>query len=164
MMREGSTRRLSLHPVLFFLFSLWISMWISGCFLMTAEYKMGETIEDESAKNIQPGKTVKQDILQWFGPPIAIARKGELVKIPRLGANRTGWDEIQSDTFFELFSSKQPLTQNHIVYYYHSAEETSTAGMLIVYAHGEGKLAVSNLWILIDDKTGVVADFLFRRE
>ena len=164
MVREGLTQRLALRRVLVFLFLLWISVWLSGCFLISANYKMGDTIDQESTKNIHPGKTVKQEILQWFGPPIAVARKGELVKIPRLGANRTGWDEIQSDTFFELFSSKQPLTENHIVYYYHSAEDKSTAGMFVVYAHGEGKLSVNKLWILIDDKTGLVADFLFRPE
>jgi hypothetical protein len=136
----------------------------SGCFLVSGKYRLGETITEEMVKKIQPGKTVKQDILEWFGPPIAVARKGAWVKIPRLGTDRTGWDEIQSDSFLELFSSKHALTENHIIYYYHYGEDKATAGMFIFYAHGEGKLWISKLWVLIDETAGIVTDYLFRKE
>jgi len=161
--KRRKTRFLARCLVVILIF-LSISVWTSGCFLVSGKYKMGETITEEMMKKIQPGKTVKQDILEWFGPPIAIARKGAWVKIPRLGTDRIGWDEIQSDSFFELFSSKHTLTQSHMIYYYHCGEDKATAGMFIFYAHGEGKLWISKLWVLIDETTGIVTDYLFRKE
>jgi len=43
--------------------------------------------------------------------------------------------EIDSDTFFELFSSKHELTEYHRIYYYYRAVSTKGAVILLLYLY-----------------------------
>lgn len=129
----------------------------------------GRPLEDGKILRIQPGKTTKEAVIEWFGTPMAIAIQGEILKIqteaswaknmPRGGY----YFEIDSDTFFELFSSKHELTEYHRIYYYYHAVSTKYAVILVVAAHERGKTVIDKLWILVNEETGIVEDYVFRK-
>lgn len=84
---------------------------------------------------------------------------------PPPGPAKRGRADVPSETFFELFSAGRALRDTHIVYYYDSARLTAT-GVLIIPIVGGGyhatETAVERLWVLIDDRTGIVEDHVFR--
>ena len=90
--------------------------------IVAGSYEVGEPFGEDQIKKIQPGKTTRQEILEMFGPPVAVAKKGKVMKIPSLGQRKEGSEEIDSDTFFELFSTTHELTANHIIYYYYHSD------------------------------------------
>lgn len=129
----------------------------------------GRPLKDEKIIRIQPGKTTKEDIIEWFGAPMAIAVQGEILKIqaeaswaknmPRGGY----YFEIDSDTFFELFSSKHELTEYHRIYYYYRAVSKKGFLILLLYLYDSGKTVIDKLWILVNEETGIVEDYVFRK-
>jgi len=128
------------------------------------KYKGEESFHEDQIKMILPGKTTKQEILLWFGPPLAIARKGKVMKIPSPDVQKASSYELDSDTFLELFSGKHEVTENHIVYYY-TYSETKGTGTVILFAGTESsRLIVNKLWILINRETGIVEDYMFREQ
>ncbi len=132
--------------------------------IVAGSYEVGEPFGEDQIKKIQPGKTTRQEILEMFGPPVAVARKGKVMKIPPQWLRKEGSQEIDSDTFFELFSTTHELTENHIIYYYYYSEETGMTGMVLFAALGKGELGVDKLWILVNGETGIVEDYLFREQ
>ena len=125
---------------------------LTGCVFFSGTDTTRETFSKAAVKKIEPGKTTKDDILKWFGPPVAIARKGEEDKIISV-------ENVRADTFLELFSAKRTLTEHDIVYYYRSVK-SSKSGVLVVFAAGENtRSSTAKLWVLIDDRNGIVEDF-----
>ena len=128
------------------------------------KYKGEESFHEDQIKMILPGKSTKQEILLWFGPPLAIARKGKVMKLPPPAGGEEHPDEVRWETFLRLFSPKHELTSFHSIYYYHYAE-SETEPVYFVYAdRAEKKLVIDKLWILINQQTGIVEDYIFRRQ
>ncbi len=145
-----------------FVVFLWTVMSLAGCAVGSGKYKGEETFHKGQINYILPGETTKQEILSWFGPPLAIAKKGKVIKIPSPDVQKTSSYEIHSDTFLELFSAKHQITEDHMVYYYTNSETKDTSGFFLFAGAQSSKLVVDKLWILINQKTGIVEDFLFR--
>ena len=139
-------------------------MLVSGCVVMGHDAEVGESLRDKDLKKIQLGQTTKQEILEMFGPPLAIARKGKILKLPRAGERKAGSEEIQSEIFFELFSTKYTLNPEHIIYYYFSTEVSGVGGFFLFVGKTSAELNVDKLWILINEKTAVVEDYIFRTQ
>ena len=147
-----------------FLCSIFAFMLIcmSGCMVSGVEYIIDEPLNEARIEEIQRAETTKQEILKWFGPPVAIARQGTTMKIPPPGPTKEGYEEILSETFFELFSAKHEIIEGHIIYYYYySVIKGSFAGIGLA-GNSKQRLVVSKLWILINDTTGIVEDYLMR--
>ena len=136
---------------------------LAGCWSATA--RSGAVIEHDRAVQIVPGKTTKQELLQWFGPPLALLRQGATVTVPQVGVRPVGWREVQADTFFELFSSRpHPPAPEDVIYYYAAAEQTELGVFLLVAGHSSREVHESQLWVLIDGGTGRVKDLVYRRD
>jgi hypothetical protein len=136
----------------------------SGCMIVSEKFQTGESFQKKQITEIKPGTTTKQQILDWFGPPAAVARQGSALKIPGTGSGKAGNQDVQfSDTFFELFSAKNTLTEHHIVYYYPATEIRSTQVLVVFAGTADKKVSTDRLWILIDDRTGIVVDYIFRK-
>ena len=133
---------------------------LDGCWFASA--RSGAVIEHERVVQIVPGKTTRQELLRWFGPPLALLRRGATVTMPQAGVRPLGWREVQADTFFELFSGRPPAPDD-LVYYYEAAEQTEFGVFMLVAGHTSRDVNESQLWILLDGGTGLVKDLVYRR-
>lgn len=150
------------------LFFLYILLYLSGCVLPAIPLKTGERIRDDRVIMVEPGKTRKGELFEWFGAPTAVAGKDEIIIIPSAkvwldsSILMGGYYKINSDTFFDLFSTDYELSEYHRVYYYHYI--VSNGGVLIapfvVYQTGGTK--TDRLWALVDERTGIVEGYVFR--
>ena len=141
-----------------------------GCVWGSVEY--GRTLEWEKVDHIESGKTTPRNILDWFGPPEVIAKKGTLVPFPSLKTEESEEGEIRevdSNIFFKYFSKKHPITEQHVVYYYYNEGEDIN-GFSIPIPIGTffisvpatfGDLQLSELWVLVNRKKGQVEDYVF---
>jgi hypothetical protein len=138
---------------------------LSGCFMLKERFAADEPISREHVGNIVRGATGRREILAWFGPPTAVARRGTTMVYPPPGPVRQGWREVRSDTFFELFSPERRWRGTEIVYYY-DASRVEANGFVLIPLIGGGyyqkTILVERLWLLIDESTGIVEDYAFR--
>ncbi len=138
-------------------------LFISGCYVQSY-YKGEKSFKEEQISKIRPGETTKQEVLLWFGPPVAIAEKGRSLKIPSPYGNKEHPDEMRSEDFFKLFSAHHEFAEFHRIYYYHCGG-TETAPVYIIYSdRGEKRTLVDQLWVLINIETGIVEDYIFKKQ
>jgi len=111
-------------------------------------------------ENIQPGKTTRPEILQWFGPPAAIAKQdGKFIS--RLSANEEDSEEISSQAFFGKFSQTHMIGKNHMIYYYIHRFGTIRAR---AFQANPVKPFIDKLWVLINQESGLVEDYVFMKD
>ncbi len=137
----------------------------TGCAVISGKYVVEEPFTGAQVKQIRNYYTTKADILGWFGPPAAIARKGTVLKVPPPGPFKRGSREVPAEQFFKLFAESHALTGDHIVYYY---QDSSLHWADIVIVSGAfpttPSMRVTKLWVLINEKTGLVDDALLGKE
>ena len=148
-----------------------LSLLLSGC-IWPIWGSSGTPIETEQLNKIQPGKTTINEVFEWIGAPTAILASNEFypIRMPQTYAKYAGsslqssiQSSIQSDTFFELFSSQHQFHEYHRVYYFHYAFSISMyyGGVIVnVETH---KTKFDKLWLLVNEKTGIVEDYKFRK-
>ncbi len=138
---------------------------LGGCFSITQQLPSGEPLDAGRIKAIRPGVTTRAEILERFGPPAAIARKGTTMVLPAPGPAKRGRTEVPSDAFLELFAASRPLKDAELVYYY-DASALKGSGFLFIPIIGGGfysrEAVAERLWILIDRDRGIVEDYVFR--
>ena len=146
---------------LIIIFSL--SLLLSGC-LIPFSASSGTRIETEQLNKIQPGKTTKNEVFEWIGPPMAVLASNEFnpVPMPFMWESRVR-SSIQSDTFFELFSSKYQFHEYHRVYYFYYAVSRKTGYIGPFVSVETTKTKFDKLWLLVNEKTGIVEDYKFRK-
>ncbi len=142
------------------------SLSLAGCCMVSANYREDETIGRERVLKVKCGETTREDIVTQLGPPIVIARKGKpmLYSAPRLATVR--FAKRSSEPFLELFSKSRALRDDEAVYYYRATERNETAFLMIlllVNMGGSGnEVQTEHLWLLIDEKSGIVEDVVYR--
>lgn len=146
---------------LIIIFSL--SLLLSGC---VQSVSSGTRIQTEQLNKIQPGKTTKNEVFEWIGPPMAVLASNEFNPVPMpfmysTFAHRSIQSSIQSDTFFELFSSQHQFHEYHRVYYFYYAVSTFSEFWMIARFENR-KTELDKLWLLVNEKTGIVEDYKFR--
>lgn len=138
---------------------------LSGCFVVRENVLADEALPGGHVRGIRRGTTTRQEILERFGPPTAIARRGPTMAFPPPGPAKRGRTDVPSATFFELFSPGRTLRDSEIVYYYDSSRLKAT-GFLVIPLIGVGyhttETVVERLWLLVDDSKGIVEDYVFR--
>jgi hypothetical protein len=119
-------------------------------------------------KKIEPGKTTRKNILKWFGPPEALAKKDDMISLPTLKNEGVKMQEVDSMIFFDKFLGKHPISEHHVVYYYLNEGEDINGfaipipGLSFVSVPATfGNLQFSELWVLVNRKTGQVEDYVF---
>ncbi|MDD5085194.1 MAG: hypothetical protein PHE61_04015 [Candidatus Omnitrophica bacterium] len=152
----------------FVLTIVFVAMFVCSCSVMPHKYESGKQIKDSAARKVQPGVTTKAEIIEWFGVPTAIAKKGEKVSLPmemaHYGAGCEGpRQDTSSETFFSMFSSKHKITDSHRIYYYaYTKSEGSMLGILF-FNTMSSKTQTDKLLVLINEDTGIVEDYLLDR-
>lgn len=140
---------------------------VGGCIWGSVQYD--KTLEKETIKNIEPGKTTRKNILEWFGPPEILARKDGVVSLPSFETGPVKMREVDSNVFFKYFLERHPIAEHHAVYYYFNEGE-DIYGFSIPIPIGtffvslpatSGNLQLSELWVLVNRQTGRVVDYVF---
>ncbi len=149
-------------------FLLAISLFLlSGC--ITLFKYSGTEIKAGRVAKIKPGKTLKREALEWFGAPITISAPGEIVVIPKVSTPDKEYRVprratiVESDTFFDLFSPEIDITEYHRVYYFYFSESRELMYFLMVATYDQINTKFDKLWLLINEKTGVVEDYFFKQ-
>lgn len=131
----------------------------------------GVPLLHKTVNQLQAGKTTRAEVLKWFGPPLSIVTKGETLTIVHGAPSRPGsmvaeasYETVQADTFFELFSTKHTITDRDRIYYYQYAVSYKYTVFLLVYMNETANTRSDRLWVLIDEQTGLVEDYVFRKE
>jgi hypothetical protein len=139
---------------------------LSGCCLIGGQYLADEPIEKKRVERISPGQTSIREVLTWLGPPAAIARNGKTVIFPPPSPGKSGSLEMNSDAFFELFPPGRALREEEVVYYYDASRKSSLGGLVIMILINFGgqtdRVKVERLWLLVDEKTGTIEDYVYR--
>lgn len=133
---------------------------LGACMTGTSRVEMGNDVVQANVEKIIPGVTAKSQVLEIFGPPLALARKDTAIFMP----SKQGRDssKVDSATLFELFSTQHKLTAQHIVYYYDNTHITGET-FAVMFAISTTQKSLSNrLWVLINNETGIVEDYVYR--
>jgi hypothetical protein len=139
---------------------------LPGC--LTFFKYSGSEIKAIRVSQIKPGKTLKRDALEWFGAPMVISARDEIVVVPKASVPDNEYriprrpTVVNSDTFFDLFSSKVELTEYHRVYYFYFSESRDLTYYFLVAKYDKIETKFDKLWLLIDERTGIVEDYFFK--
>ena len=155
-----------------YLLFIFILIFLSGCLFIPfpIEEQFETPIKKINLQKIERGKTTRLEIIEWLGPPDAIAREGKTMKVPPLGPSKEGSLDVNSQDFLDLFSEKHVIIPKHIVYYYETSAFHGTGAVIVLLDAGGVapitplRLMVSRLWILVDTETGHVVDYIFHEE
>jgi hypothetical protein len=125
----------------------------------------GNAIRAERVKSVIPGKTTKSDLLDMFGAPASVSGRDETVTLASTAIMRKAFSNrfsyrLRADTFFALFA---PADEYHRVYYFFHAVSYTYPVWYIVYFGENGKTKADRLWVLVDEHTGIVEDYAFKR-
>lgn len=125
----------------------------------------GTAIRTERVKAIIPGETTKSNLLDMFGAPASVSARDETITLPSAAimgkafSNRFSY-KLRADTFFALFA---PADEYHRVYYFFHAVSYTYPVWYVVYFGENGKTKIDRLWVLVDEHTGIVEDYAFKR-
>jgi hypothetical protein len=118
------------------------------------------------ADKIVAGVTTRQELLRLVGPPMAVARRGEYVSVPAGSDPARGSYVQQADAWLESFAARRPLLDDHRVYYWYFMEDRGTrvfVPLFLVLVWNESRASsLEELWVLVDERTGVVVDLVRR--
>jgi hypothetical protein len=140
---------------------------LPGC--LTLFKYSGTNIALERVAQIQPGKTLKKDALEWFGAPMTISARNEMVTVPKASIPDREYrvprraTVVNSDTFFDLFASDDELTKYHRVYYFYFSESRDLTYYFLVAKYDEIDTTFDKLWLLVNERTGIVEDYFFKQ-
>lgn len=138
-----------------------------GC--LTLFKYSGSEIKEARVAQIQPGKTLKRDALEWFGAPMVISARDEIVVVPKASIPDREYRVprrptiVNSDTFFDLFYSRVEFTEYHRVYYFYFSESRDLTYYFLVAKYNEIETKFDKLWLLVDERTGIVEDYFFKQ-
>jgi hypothetical protein len=153
---------------------LLLPLLLAGCILPALDKRgTGRSLGSSDGRRVVPGGVTKWELFDRLGPPMAIAGPGEQVEVP--AANVHHLDEMrhhsrwfgggawtqQGDAWLEPFAARRPLRETHRVYYWY---ETSEGGfsMLLLWFYSTRHGEVRELWVLVDEATGLAEDAVFR--
>lgn len=99
---------------------------------------------------------------------MAISALDEIVMVPKAGIPDVyrvprRLTVVESDTFFELFAPEVELTEYHRVYYFYFSESRELMFFLILAMYDQIDTKFDKLWLLVDEKTGIVEDYFFKQ-
>jgi len=139
------------------------TLFLAGC-INAYSFRYGPQIKEDIVKMIQPGKTTKEDIIQWFGSSTNIVQKqGADATTPKEGLVDVIDPRLVSPSF-DLFSSKHKITEDHRIYVYTSTKSEGTVFYLSFFTKSDGQMFKDSLLVLVNEKTGIAEDYIFIKE
>ncbi len=128
-----------------------------------------EPFQEDQVKVIRHGMTTKKEVLEWFGPPLVVARPGSSVLMPEQELLNALAVTVSSDILFGRFKPGSPPPQSPLLYYYEDQALSWTDFGAVCWFPVNGPapgiigptdntFKVKKLWVLLDDATGLVVD------
>ena len=136
----------------------------AGCFVMGENHRTAGPVSGANAREIRDGATTRRQILERFGPPLAVARRGAVLALPYPGPVPKGCRSVSSDSFLEPFSAVRPPGPADAVYYYEATDVRATGALAIPIVGGgfySRELVTRRLWVLVDESAGIVEGHVF---
>ncbi len=106
-------------------------------------------------ERLRDDDTTRTQVLDWFGPPLAIARRGGSTTMPVPPTGEPG----SSDAVLGFFSSRGGPTDGSTVYYYEYRNHRVPPTYGVWLDKAEVLTSVGRLWILLEQPRCIVADF-----
>lgn len=135
----------------------------------------GALLPDDRLGALQPGRTTRSEVLDWFGPPLAFARDGAVAPAPEIALRWAGFELGPPPlSLFDKFPAGA-VAGGDLVYYCRQdqdiASKSAVALMIFIPPAGGGvspwkhsfERRTDELWVLIDGVTGVVKAVVFKR-
>lgn len=143
-------------------------LFLGGCLFMPHSYTYGKVIKEDKVKMIQPGKTTKEEIIQWFGIPTIIQKSGEKESQEKKEVAEVGimgpFGGVVSQPSFDLFSSKHKITDDHRIYVYTFTKSKGASFNFLFFGSMDTHSFTDKLLVLVNEKTGIAEDYIFRKE
>lgn len=137
--------------------SILTTVFLNGCGFWIENFKVTEPLGREQVAAIRIGESTAQDVMVQFGPPLVVARPRKTMTVPQPGSWLESDNEVQSETFFALFTGSGARLDASRVYYYQAAVRKGFGFVMIL---GGGRtttwLVRERLWLLVNDETGRV--------
>jgi hypothetical protein len=130
---------------------------LAGCMKMEMG---GRPIKKEMLAKIEPGKTTKNEIIQWFGAPAGIIsphQEDEWQQQMPLSPYMAYSASTVSNPF-ELFTPKHKISESYRVYYYCYIRSEMQD---VIPFYTEMKHFKDELFILVDESNQLVIDYSF---
>lgn len=127
---------------------------LAGCMKMEMG---GRPLKKKMIAKIEPGKTTKNEITQWFGMPCSISEPNQIGQ-GQVNIHPYWGGTLGSRNPFEFFTPKHKIADSYRVYYYYYLR--STMGPVVPF-YSEMKQYKDELFVLIDESTQLVVDFTF---
>jgi hypothetical protein len=147
---------------------------LPGCLVLPCftSVRTGALLPRERVEALKPGATTAAQVLEWLGPPLAIARgRVGVVQVPDVGFRRSGANAVSAASFFEKFSAGA-AAPGDVVYFYRAHEVATPGSGAVVIVGDQGTLVGHSrdeerderLWILLDGASGVVKACVHERD
>ena len=140
---------------------------LAACLVMSIAScaHVGRPIPDKQVQSIIPGKTTKSDLIEMLGSPSEMVTRDGTIDIPTIIAashsNPYPYYTVRGDTFFTLFPEAND--SDRVYYYHYSVKWDYPPVFLLLYYAEFGKTKSDRLWVLVNEKTGIVQDYAFRQ-
>lgn len=140
---------------------------LGGC-IPSVTLRTGHPIVDNQVKAIVPGITTKTELFERFGAPAGIAARGEIVTIAFPATRPAPYPgetscPVDADTFFELFPGAREPDEYRRVYYFRHVVNRKMNFFMLLALYGRGSTNADRLWALVNEKTGIVEDYAFKK-
>lgn len=117
----------------------------------------------EHIQSIRPGTTTKQEILKWFGPPVAMATKGQTIRVPSVTNGGGEPQEMVLTDILGYFSTRHE--EANLVVYLYQYWESDIPYLYVAFAPlVEGQKTVCQLWVLFDEDSNIAVDAVQRTQ
>ncbi len=147
---------------------------LPGCLMLPCftEVRTGALLPPKRVAALQPGATTAAQVLEWFGPPLAVARDpGGVVPVPDVGFRRSGASAVPAASLFAKFPAGD-AAPGDLVYFYRVHEVlTPGSGVVLILGYSAGLVGASHdedrderLFVLVDGATGVVKGCVHERD
>jgi hypothetical protein len=117
----------------------------------------------EQIQSIRPGTTTKQEILKWFGPPVAMARKGQSIRVPSFTNSDGDSQAMVLSDVLGFFPTKHKEA-NLVVYLYQYWKSEITSMYIGFASLEEGPKTACQLWVLFDEDKNIAVDAVERMQ
>ncbi len=140
---------------------------IGGC-LPSITLRTGKPIVEDNVLAMTPGTTTKSELFERLGAPTAIVARDEVPVVaapptwaaPYRSASTYSFD---ANTFYELFPAAGESGEYSRIYYYRHVASRKMSYFMILAVYESGGTTTDRLWVLVNEKTGIVEDYAFRK-